>query len=48
MARVADLRGVWTSDMDSCSFEGLAPDDAPLILCVRNDRDVYALDYELR
>jgi DNA-binding winged helix-turn-helix (wHTH) protein/Tol biopolymer transport system component len=46
--RVADLRGVWTSDMDSCSFEGLAPDDAPLILCSRNDRDVYALDYELR
>jgi Tol biopolymer transport system component len=46
--RVADLRGVWTSDMDSCSFQGLAPDDAPLILCFRNDRDVYALDYELR
>ena len=46
--RVADLRGVWTSDMDFCSFEGLAPDDAPLILCFHNDRDVYALDYELR
>jgi dipeptidyl aminopeptidase/acylaminoacyl peptidase len=46
--RVADLRGVWTSDMDTCSFEGLAPDDAPLILCFRNDRDVYALDYEVR
>jgi Tol biopolymer transport system component len=48
LERVADLRGVWTSDMDSCSFEGLAPDDSPLILCFRNDRDVYALDYELR
>ena len=48
MERVADLRGVWMSDMDSCSFEGLAPDDAPLILGLRNDRDVCALDYELR
>ena len=46
--RVADLRGAWTSDMSSCSFEGLAPDDSPLILCFRADRDVYALDWELR
>jgi hypothetical protein len=46
--RVADLRGVWTSDMDMCVFEGLAPDDSPLISCLRHDRDIYALDYELR
>jgi DNA-binding winged helix-turn-helix (wHTH) protein/Tol biopolymer transport system component len=46
--RVADLRGVWTSDTNSCSFEGLAADDSPLILCFRADRDIYALGWELR
>lgn len=46
--RVASLRGAWASDMDRCSFEGLGPDDSPLISCFRDDRDVYALDWEMR
>jgi hypothetical protein len=46
--RVADLRGVWTSDADTCAFEGLGPDDSPLISCLRLQQDIYAMDWEIR
>jgi Tol biopolymer transport system component len=46
--RVASLQGVWKSNIGSCSFEGLAPDDSPLIQCFGHDHDVYALDWEMQ
>ena len=47
--KVAAMEGVWSSAYGSgCGFEGLAPDDSPLISCHRNDTDVYALDWEMR
>jgi hypothetical protein len=45
--RVADLRSVWTADM-GCSFEGLAPDESPLISCHRRQQDIFAMDWEMR
>jgi Tol biopolymer transport system component len=46
--RVVGLEGVWRSAYEGCTFEGLAPDDSPLISCFRNDTDIYALEWEMR
>ena len=46
--RVVGLEGVWRSGYEGCAFEGLAPDDSPLISCFRTDTDIYALDWEMR
>jgi hypothetical protein len=46
--KVAAIEGVWKSVYAGCVFEGLAPDDSPLISCHRNDTDIYALDWEMR
>ena len=42
------MEGVWKSAYGGCVFEGLAPDDSPLISCHRTDTDIYALDWEMR
>ena len=47
--RVVAMEGVWKSAYaGGCVFEGLAPDDSPLISCNRSDTDIYALDWEMR
>jgi hypothetical protein len=46
--RVADLEAGRPSTVAICMFEGLALDDSPLISCQRDDRDVYALEWEAR
>ena len=46
--RVVAMEGVWKSAYaGGCVFEGLAPDDSPLISCNRSDTDIYALDWEM-
>ena len=46
--KVVAMEGVWKSAYAGCVFEGLAPDDSPLISCHRTDTDIYALDLEMR
>ena len=46
--KVVAMEGVWKSAYAGCVFEGLAPDDSPVISCHRSDVDIYALDWETR
>jgi hypothetical protein len=46
--RVVGMEGVWKSAYRGCVFEGLAPDDSPLLFCYRHDAHIYALDWEMR
>jgi hypothetical protein len=46
--KVAALDGIWKSAYGFCAFEGLVPDDSPLISCRHIDPDIYALDWEMR
>jgi Tol biopolymer transport system component len=46
--QVVGMDGVWKSAYGGCVFEGLAPDDSPLLFCYRHDPDIYALDWEMR
>ena len=45
--RVVGMEGVWKSAYKGCVFEGVTPDDSPLISCFRTDTDIYALDWEM-
>ncbi len=46
--RVASLEAGRLSTVGFCVFEGLALDDSPLVACRRDDRDIYALELEMR
>ena len=48
LERVVGLDGVWKSAYGFCAFEGLAPDNSPLISCRQSAPDIYALDWEMR
>jgi Tol biopolymer transport system component len=48
LERVARLDDVWKSRSGYCVFEGLTPDDSPLVSCNRFDSEIYALDWEMK